>query len=281
MNIMQFTRIVFIFLIINIRIFSQIDSTVFANTEVMVIDSYITPETPNKFVLSFFTSDSCTSKLLVMNSLMFEVSKTFSEDHKIELELGKLKIDSTAFRYQIIVFDRTGRETRSEYFEISLPVGFEIARELDPGLFSICLGATIFAIPSPAYVISDGTHHWSLNKEIPLINFYSLGYNYPAGYIGVEYSYVFESERKNFLRIGYKQIFQVSEIKYISPGINYFTDFRGYNGLSAELSIGLFQIQNVFTLYSRYRYNFQLISSGTSFHEISLGLYSNFFSLNL
>lgn len=278
---MQFTKTIFIFLFISIRIFSQVDTTASGNIEVMVIDSYITPETPNKFVLSFFTSDSCTSKLVVMNIHVFDVSKTLSENHKIEVELNKLNIDSMAFKYQILIYDRNGKETRTESFEVALPDGFVITNELDPGLFSICLGGIVFAIPSPAYVSFNGEYHWSLSKEIPLINFYSVGYNYPAGYIGMEYSYIFETEKKNFMRVGYKQIFQVPGIKYISPGINYFTDFKGYNGLSAELSLGLIQIQNVFTLYTRYRYNFQLISNGTNFHEISIGLYSNVFSLNL
>mgnify|MGYP001610604448 CR=1 FL=1 len=278
---MQFTKTIFIFLFISIRIFSQVDTTASGNIEVMVIDSYITPETPNKFVLSFFTSDSCTSKLVVMNIHVFDVSKTLSEDHKIEVDLNILNIDSMAFNYQILIYDRNGKETRTESSEVALPDGFVITNELDPGLFSICLGGIVFAIPSPAYVLLNGEHHWSLSKEIPLINFYSVGYNYPAGYIGVEYSYIFETEKKNFMRVGYKQIFQVPGIKYISPGINYFTDFKGYNGLSAELSLGLIQIQNVFTLYTRYRYNFQLISNGTNFHEISIGLYSNVFSLNL
>lgn len=278
---MQFTKTIFIFLFISIRIFSQVDTTASGNIEVMVIDSYITPEAPNKFVLSFFTSDSCTSKLVVMNMHVFDISKTLSEDHKIEVELDKLNIQTMMFHYQILVYDRNGRETRSESYEVALPDGFKISKEMDPGLFSICLGGIVFAIPSPTYVWVNGEHHWSLSKEIPLINFYSVGYNYPAGYIGMEYSYIFETEKKNFMRVGYKQIFQVPGIKYISPGINYFTDFKGYNGLSAELSLGLIQIQNVFTLYTRYRYNFQLISNGTSFHEMSIGLYSNFFSLNL
>lgn len=279
---MKSTRLIFVFLLISVKAFSQVDATttVSVTIEVMVIDSYITPETPNKFILYFFTSDSCRSKLIV-NEDIFDISKTLSEDHKIELELNKLKIDLRTFQYQLLVYDRDGKETRTELFEVALPDDFEISNELDPGLFSICLGGIVFAIPSLSYVLIDEEHHWSLSKEIPLINFYSSGYNYPAGYIGLEYSYIFETEKRNFLRIGYKQIFQVPGIKYISPGVNYFSDFKGYNGLSAELSFGLFQIQNVFTFYTRYRYNFQLISNGTDFHEISIGLYSNLFSLNL
>ncbi len=278
---MRFIKISFIFLFCTVRIFSQTDSTVSDSIEITVIDSYITPEIPNKFVLSFFTSDSCTSKVIINHKNSLDVSKSLSENHKIGIELNKLKIDSTAFSYQIIVYDRNGKETRSEPFRVEIPDGLVISKDQDPGLFKICLGGIIFAIPSPVYVYAKDGNHWSLSKEIPLINFYSIGYNYPSGYLSFEYSHIFESDRKNFLRFGYKQIIKVPVIKYISPGMSVFTDFKGYNGMSAEISLGLFQIQNVFTFYARYRYNFQLINSGMDFHEISLGLYSNFFSLNL
>lgn len=278
---MRFIIISFIFFFCTVRIFSQTDSTASDSIEITVIDSYITPEIPNKFVLSFFTSDSCTSKVIINHKNSLEVSKSLSENHKIGIELNKLKIDSTAFSYQIIVYDRNGNETRSELFSVEIPDGLVISKEQDPGLFKICLGGIIFTIPSPVYVYAKDGNHWSLSKEIPLINFYSIGYNYPSGYLSFEYSHIFESDRKNFLRFGYKQIIKVPAIKYISPGLSVFTDFKGYNGMSVEMSLGLFQIQNVFTFYARYRYNFQLISSGMDFHEISLGLYSNFFSLNL
>lgn len=278
---MRFIKIIFIFLFCTVKIFSQTDSTVSNPTEIMVIDSYITPETPNKFVLSFFTSDSCTSKLIINHKNVVDVSKVLSENHKIEIELNKLKIDSTAFNYQIIVYDRNGKETHSEQLGVELPDGLVISREQDPGLFKICLGGIIFAIPSPTYVYAKDENHWSLSKEIPLINFYSIGYNYPSGYLSVEYSHIPKADRKNFLRFGYKQIIQIPLIKYVSPGLSVFTDFKGYNGMGAEISFGLFQIQNVFTFYTRYRYNFQLINGGRDFHEISMGLYSNFFSLNL
>lgn len=277
---MHLIKIIFFSLIIAVQINAQTDTTTSA-VEIFIIDSYITPETPNKFVLSFFTSDSSTSKLIIMDKKIFDVSKKLSENHKIELELNKLNLDSAMIKYVVVAYDRKGNETRSEIYHVELPKELIISEEQDVGIFRICLGGIVFAIPSPTYLLMNNEHHWSISKEIPLFSFYSVGYNYPAGYLGVEYSYVFDSDRKNYLRLGYKQIIQVPEIKYISPGLNYFTDFNGYNGLSAELSIGLFQIQNVFTFYTRYRYNFQLQNNGTGFHELSIGLFSNFFSLNL
>lgn len=277
---MRLIKIILFSLIIGLQINAQTDTTA-SSVEIFIIDSYITPEVPNKFVLSFFTSDSTTSKLMIMDKKIFDVSKKLSENHKIEIELNQINLDSAKFKYVVVAYDRKGNETLSEVYQVELPQGLVISDEQDIGIFRICLGGIVFAIPSPAYLWMNNEHHWSITKEIPLFSFYSVGYNYPSGYLGVEYSYVFDANRKNFLRVGYKQIIQVPEIKYISPGLNYFTDFNGYNGLSAELSVGLFQVQNVFTFYTRYRYNFQLQNNGTGFHEFSIGLFSNFFSLNL
>lgn len=251
-------------------------------TDVMIVDSYITPEAPNKFVLSFFTSDSCTSKILVLGKKSYDVSKKFEENHKFEIELSKLKIDTTGFHYQIVVKNKNGIESKSDITDVAIPKGVIIRPDEQPSIFTMCcLGGVIFGLPSPTYVFTGNEHHWALSKEIPLFSFYSGGYNYPMGYLGIEYTYVFEAQKKNFLRAGYKHIFQVPGIKYISPGVDGFTDFKGYKGMSLELSVGLFQIQNVFTFYTRYRYNFQFKSDGMSFNEFSIGLYSNFFSLNL
>ncbi len=277
---MRAVKIFLFFLMVGNGLYAQTDIPSKSPIEIIVIDSYITPETPHKFLLSFFTSERSISKIILMKKTTLEISNTYTEDHKIEIDLSKMDVHNSLF-YQISATDSSGNITNSEVLEANLPVGIEISGDQDPGLFSICLGAVIFTIPSPTAVSLNGVNHWSLNKEIPIVNFYSAGYNYPSGYIGLEYSHIFDTDRRNYLRLGYKQIIQIPVIEYFAPGVGAFTDLNGYNGLSAELSIGLFQIQNVFTLYTRYRYNFQTINGGREFHELSIGLYSNFFSLNL
>lgn len=270
-----------IFLFIGI-VSAQTDSNKVSGTEIMIVDSYITPEAPNKFVLSFFTSDSCKSEIIILGKKTYDVSKKFEENHKFEIELSKLNIDTAGFHYQIVVKNKHGVETKSDITDVAIPKGVIITPEQQPSIFVMCcFGGVIFGLPSPTYVFNGGEYHWALSKEIPLFSFYSSGYNYPMGYLGIEYTYVFEAQKKNFFRAGYKHIFQIPSIKYVSPGVTGFTDFKGYSGMSLELSVGLFQIQNVFTFYTRYRYNFQLRNDGTGFNEFSIGLYSNFFSLNL
>ncbi|MBI9071982.1 MAG: hypothetical protein JEY94_10305 [Melioribacteraceae bacterium] len=247
-------------------------------TEIFVIDSYITHEQPYKFVLSFFTSDSCTSEVIIKDQVKV-VSDDFKEDHKLKVLLSEFEYDSTLVPFTLNVKNKSGIVTKSELFEIEIPV--EIISKDTPGIFMMCcLGGTIFLMPSPVYIRSHGENKFALSKEIPLVSFFASGYNYPTSYLGLEYLYVFDAEKKGFLRLNYKYLFQPGGIEFISPGIGSFTDFKGYNGLSGELSIGLFKISNVFTVYSKYRYNFQLGKNGNEFHEISLGLYSSFFSFN-
>jgi hypothetical protein len=262
--------------------YAQADSTAYGDIEVFVIDSYITQEHPYKFFLSFFTSDSCTARVQLMEDRDYSVSTKLNDNHKIEIIITEELYKYTRLRYFIYVNDREGDESRSQLYEVEIPRMIAIEHDKDSGLLQVCcFGGIIFGLPSPTLVMMNDKKFFGLSKEIPIFSFYSGGYNYPIGYVGAEYSYLFNSDKKNFIRIGYKHIFQIPSIEYVSIGANYFSDFKGYNGVSPEISVGLFRIQNVFTLFSRYRYNFQPNKGGTDFHEFSIGLYSNFFSLNL
>jgi hypothetical protein len=251
------------------------------NVEIYLIDSYVTPELPHTFVLSFYTSDSCTSKLLIDNKKEKTVSGTFEVMHKTEVDFTNIKFDSANVPFQILVTDKNGKISRSEKYTVTLPYKEDLISGNGPGFFKVfCFGGIIFGLPSPTYVSLRGEDYLAITKEIPLFSFYSGGYNYPVGYISAEYEHIFNAYKKNFIRAGYKHIFQIPGLEYISPGLSWFSDFNGYNGLSPEMSIGFMRIYNVFTLYAKYRYNFKPNESSSDFHEFSVGLYSNFFSIN-
>ena len=250
--------------------------------EVFLIDSYVTQETPHKFVVSYFTSDSCTSELVINKKYSFIVSDVLTDNHKTEIELTNLVFDTTFFNFRIFLKDKNGEESQSELYEVTLPQGYDIKNSRNTNyLVLCCFGGIIFGLPSPALVLTGEEKYFSLSKEIPVLSFYGQGYNYPSGYLGIEYSYVFKAPSKSYLRIGYKHIFQIPVLEYVSPGVNAATDFKGFNGVSPELSIGWFKLYNVFTLYTKYRFNFKPGDFDNNFHEISLGLYSHFFSINL
>lgn len=252
-----------------------------SQTEVYLIDSYVTPEKPHKFILSFFTSDSVSSKLVLNENYEIEISNSVTDMHKKEIILSDYKFDSLYVPFQIIGKDKFGNGYQSEKYQISLPEADELMIGASPSFFTVCcFGGIIFGLPSPTVIVSNDENYFALSKEIPIISFYSSGYNYPSGYFGIDYSYVFRSESKNILRLGYKHIFQTDVIEYVSPGINLVTDFKGRNGFAPEINLGLFNIYNVFTVYTKYRYTILPSKSDFNYHSISIGLYSNFFSIN-
>ncbi len=257
---------------------AQSDST---GIEITIIDSYITPETPHMFVLSFFTSDSCTSSLKIGGKYFFKVSEKPTDTHKAEIDMTNLQFDSLLIIYSITAVDRKGKEF-VQTFETTLSDENLLVKNRDLNLFTTCcIGGTFFGIPSPGLIIAGDKNYFALSKEIPLFSFYSGGYNYPAGYFGLEYKYIPEFQAKHHLSAGYKQVIQIPVLEFVAPGVNYFTNFLGGYGISVETTIGLFRFYNVFTLFSRYRYSSFLGEDKGRFHEISIGLYSNFFSLNL
>lgn len=263
------------------KILAQTDSSTESDIEIFLIDSYVTNDQPYRFIVSFFTTEECKSKVIILDKYKYDISTDFEEDHKGEIELKGMKFDSTSAHFKIIAIDHNGIEHVSENYELILPFKADPLLSNGPNIFQVCcFGGIIFGIPSPTYITNNGESYFSLTKEIPLISYYAGGYNYPSGYFSLEYAYVFNAESEHYLRAGYKHLFQLPVIEYISPGVGLFTDMEGHNGLSGELSLGLVRIYNMFTLFTRYRFNLQPGGDKVEFHEISIGLYSNFFSFN-
>ncbi len=247
--------------------------------EITVIDSYVTPEKPHTFLLSFYTSVNCKTKVVIDNKYTYPVSDTLIDSHNLKLDISSLHFKRKEIPFYILAEDSTGHVTKSDVNTFELPSDVKI-EEGDSNFLLLCLfGAAVFALPDPVFVTGPQGNYFSLTKEIPLISFRSKNFVYPYGYFSAEYSYIFKTDRKNFLRIGYKELIELPLIEYLSPGVDFFTDFKGYNGISGEVSLGLFRILNTFTIYTRYRYNFKPGESGSQFNEISIGLYSSFFSV--
>ena len=270
-------RILFLFALIFIlsdfQLSAQTDSI-----EIDIIDNFVTPEIPHNFVLSFFTSEKTKSTVLIDNKYEYVVSNTFNDIHKTRIDISKLKFKVKDVPFVISVEDTNGNRITSEKYDFQLPQEMKV--ESESNFLLLCIfGGTVFLLPSPTYLYTDNDKYFSLTKEIPLISISKKGFSYPAGYFSMEYSHVFNAPHKNFLRLGYKQIIEIPGIQYVSPGINGFTNFKGFNGISPEVSVGLFKILDTFILYARYRYNVKPGEAGSEFQEISLGLYSNFFSL--
>jgi len=246
--------------------------------EVFLIDAYVKLELPDRFILSFFTSEEVKSKVIINEEFELVVSDLYSSKVTASIDISNMKFKNKSVPFVIVTEDQSGKIERSEVFDFELP--YEPKIESESNFLLLCLfGGVVFAIPNPVFVIDGDRNYFSLTKEIPLLTFRSKGFNYPSGYLGIEYSYIFNSESQKYFRVGYKHFFEVKPFKYISPGINFTTNFNGFNGLSPEFSVGIIEIENTFTIYTRYRYNLKPGSTSKAFHEFSIGLYSSFFSL--
>jgi hypothetical protein len=257
------------------ELFSQTDSV-----EVELIDAYCTREIPYTFKLSFYTTESCKSKVIIEDEYEYDVSTEPVDLHKTSIDLTGLDLKKQIVNFVIVTEDSLGNKFRSETYDFDLP--FEPKIKSGSSLFTLCLfGTAIFLVPYPGYMTDGHNSFFSLTKEIPVISFRSRSLNYPSGYLSLEYTYIFNAEDPGYLRAGYKKLIEIPYIKYISPGVSAYTNLNKNHGLSPELSVGLFTIKDTFTFYVRYRYNIHLNSDGTNFQEINLGLYSGFFSFYL
>ena len=248
--------------------------------EIYLIDAYVKQEPPYIFILSFYSSEVCLSKVIIDNKYEYIVSNGLSEAHSAKIDITSLKFLDRNVNFVIESIDSLGNKSISEEFEFDLP--FEPVISSGSSLWTLCLFAgSVFLLPMPGYINADGNHYYSLTKEIPIISFRSKKGNYPSSYFSFEYTYIFESENQNFARLGYKKIFPIDYFEYIAPGITAYTNFNAQNGFGPEISIGWFSLFDTFTLYTRYRYNFKPGDSNSNFHEINLGLYTRLLSIYL
>ncbi|MBS4035499.1 MAG: hypothetical protein KGZ85_13590 [Ignavibacterium sp.] len=274
---MKILGIIISFFLWHLFVYAQQEESI----EVFLIDAYATPEIPHTFVLSFFTSEPSVTKVKLEKKYVYDVSTEFSEIHNISIDLSKLEFENKTVKFIIESTDSLGNTSINDEYDFDIP--FEPVIESGSSLFTFCLfGGMIFALPAPGYVNNDFGDYFSLTKEIPVLSFRSRSFHYPASYISIEYTYIFNANGRNLFRAGYKRLFELDFIKYISPGLTAFTNFKGQNGIAPEVSLGLFTIfNNSFTVYSRYRFNYKPNDNSANFHEVNLGLYSSFFSFYL
>ena len=250
--------------------------------EVFLIDSYVTTKVRPKFKLSFYTSENCKSKILLDGKYEIVISDTLTDEHKKEIDITQYKLSGNPVYYEVLVALEE-KYVVADKIELALNFDMKEVQQMDYSLFKMCcIGGAVFGMPYPTYVKFDGKEYFGVTKEFALLSISGNDFNYPNGYIAAEYAHIFKSDKfKNVLRLGYKHIFVTPIVEYISPGVSGFTDFAGRSGISTEISVGVWKISNVFTLYGRYRYSFQPINDGLKYQELTIGLYSSFFSINL
>lgn len=264
-----------------VSFFLLLPSSLFAkgdSIEVFLIEAYITDEKPDTLTLTFATSDDCYTKVFLNNTEVFS-SNEMLNFHNLLLDVSKLKADEGILRLRFENTAQSGKTYKSDVYDVRVPRVI-IVEDGGSYLLSCITGAIIYMIPSPGVAFFNSDQRIFFTKEIPIIVNYSGGFNYPSSYISAEYSHMPDSRFLNLAGLGYKYIFEIPVIEYFSIGINGRTDFLGFNSVSPEISIGLLKLTNVFTIYARARYNFQPGIPGNEFTEVSIGLFSHFFSFN-
>lgn len=246
--------------------------------EIFLIDAYCKPDSNRILIITYYSGFPVKSKVVLENKYEFRVSEEFTELHKIRIDLRDLKFEDKQVEFVVKSIDSLGIEYTSETFDFDLP--FEPQIEGGSNILNLCLfGGAVFLLPNPGLVVQNNKAEWSLTKEIPLLAF-RKGYNYASSYISFELSYFNNFQNKFNYRLGYKKIWEVKSIEFISAGISGFSNFKNNSGLSPEVTIGFFKLYDSFTIYSRYRYNF-IFSSEYRIHEFYLGFYSSFFTIYL
>lgn len=246
--------------------------------EIFLIDAFCKPDSNRILVITYYSSYPVKSKVILENKYEFKVSEELTELHKIRIDLSNLSFEDKQVDFVVKSTDSLGNEYTSETFDFDLP--FEPNVVGGSNILTLCLfGGAVFLLPNPGLVVQNNKAEWSLTKEIPLLAF-RKGYNYASSYISFELSYFNNFENKFNYRLGYKKIWEVKSIEFISAGISGFTNFKNNSGFSPEVTIGLFKLYESFTIYGRYRYNY-IFSSDYGIHELYLGFYSGFFTIYL
>lgn len=247
--------------------------------EVYLIDSFVPPENPDVFIVSFYTSDTCLSAILIDGKYEVKISEIFSDNHRAEIDISKYAFQSDKVGFLLITEDAEKNKYKSEKYEFTIPIE-KVVQAGGSNLMSCLFGSIVFLTPSPTLVLTKDEKFFSLSKDLPVFAFYSGGFNYPKGYLFVGYSHTFNFAYRNLARLGFKYIFEVPYIEFVSPGISGFSNMKGFNGVSSEVTLGLFKVYSVFTVTAGSRFNIKPGTAGSEFWEFNVGLFSSFFTLH-
>lgn len=251
------------------------------SVEVILIEAYVTQDDPDHLILSFFTSEPVRSSLRFSKGEMMDVNSNFVDNHKVKLNISGVRTDTTYLEFIVLVEREDGAGNSSEVFEVELPKREIIRLAQESGALTGCLiGGMVYMIPGVIHYYGSGNSYFGIDKELPVISYFRGGYNYPVGYLALEYIHLPKAVTKNQVAITANGILEFKPVEYLSGGIGYTTDFRKSNSLTIDVSVGLFRILNVFTFYVENRFGYYP-SSKTGYTQQSIGLFSSFFSIQL
>lgn len=286
------------FLLIFILVFFQAgymlqNNLIFAQEEeefeLYLIDNYLRSNEPSKLVLSWMTNIEAKSKVNIPSLGTFTASDTITDKIFFVADVTKLLAYPGDYDFYILSELDDGTEIQSEKFIFTIP-NQEIQpletkqSEFSYYFYTCCVGGSLWLVPSLGLSINNKTSKFTITKEIPLLSFGSKSAfkNYPYFYLFAGYTHTIKGDVQNIFRYGYRQMFEMKKIiNYLSIGLSGFTNFKGANGISPEVSFSFLRILSTFDLYLLYRFDKELKNGNYSSHQIQLGLYTSSFSLNV
>jgi len=249
--------------------------------EFYLLNSFITEENPPQLSVSFLTTQKSKSSIIIIGTGKFPVSQKLSTRHNFKISLNKINVKKNIV-YFLEGVNAQGKTFRSDTFYVDLPEAqFKNIPQEKNILPIVYLGVLTFFTPMPGILNGNGINKIvTLNKELPIIAFGGSEGKYPFLFLSFEYSYLLNKNLKNLGSIGLNYLIPIKYLEYISTGIALTTDFNNNLGISPDLALGLFNVYNAFTVYVKYKFDYFKAKSIPYYHEIKLGLYAKFFSIN-
>lgn len=250
--------------------------------ELVIIESFITPDEPFLLKLKFVSSLPCKTKVRIESTKEYVISDEYSASHQIEIPIKIEDFDKNKDRieFQIISITEKNDTIESEMYEAMLPQLLLKKNEASAPIFSACLlGSALYLFPSGGILLDKKNSFYYIGKEFPLLAFYRKKAIKPNGLIFIEYNYVFNYTKISIGRIGFKYLFNVnSAIDFISIGSSYDIDFKGNKGFSLETTSTYFKFFRIFSFYAKVRYT-RLIDDKKNIFDAQIGIHSNFFTI--
>lgn len=278
MNKILSVLIIFIFLSVS-NIFAQEEIDIF------LLDNFFEPDDNAIYKIAFNTSTECKSKINIEEVGEFIISDTLTTFHKKEFNFSNVKFSKKELKLSIFLELEDGTVITNDENTISVPIVFIPPKEALEQSYTLktILGFFLWLTPTPGVQFINDKTKLTINKELSLIVFapQSALRDIPYGYFSGEYNYIYSADINHLFRLNYKHnVLLLGKTSYISLGIGGFSNFKGINGLSTELSITPFKITSSFDLYIKYRYDNNLDKNKYESHNIQLGFFTNLFSLN-
>ena len=146
---MKIILLLLFFLLFISKSFAETAAAEADSAEIYLLDSYIAPEKPTIFHLSFITSEPCKSILFLDGNYEFVISDTLTDSHAKDIDLSGHEYSSKSVPFYIIAIDSAGKKSKSDIFDLDFPKKIKMQKESNFLLLGVFFAAQLL-VPTPA-----------------------------------------------------------------------------------------------------------------------------------